>query len=90
MSEWDYINGTSFVFTLGGEHKPYSKAIDQEHWFMDKNIYQFLDHMRRMMFHECLQDFLSRNPDEMTKYRINFSIEKVEGAQYDKIQANPK
>lgn len=88
MSEWDYINGTSLVFTLGGDHKPYSKAIETERWFMDKEIYQYLDQIRCMIYHECINDFLSRKPEEMTKYRVNISIEKIEGAQYGKIQNN--
>ena len=85
MSDWEYINGTSLVFTLGGTHKPYSKTIETERWFMDKEMYQFLDHIRRMIYHETLQDFLERDPAHATKYRINISIDKIEGAQRDEI-----
>lgn len=82
---WDYLDGTSFLVTLGGKVKPYSKTIEHERWFMDKEVYQHLDHVRRMLFHVVMTDFLASDPDAPTSYRLNISIDKLEGGYYDKV-----
>lgn len=77
--QWELINGTSEVLTLGGKTKPYSNVNENEKWFMTTQIYHMIDSFRRMVYHEIMNDFLDDDPKRTVAYRINYSIEKLEG-----------
>lgn len=81
--EWEPVCGTSHIVSLGGKFKPYSKCIDPERWFMTKEIYQMLDSFRRMVYHECMRDFLEDDPARLVTYRITYHIEKLEGGFFE-------
>lgn len=75
---WELLAGSSHIFSLGGKARPYAKTIDPEKWFYDKELYYFLDQIKRATYHECLNDFIADDPSRTVKYRISFKIDKIE------------